>query len=87
MILTALLASCSVTSPLAVTDNPVGSKRGISESVVIFGDGELGVFLNPKFGIAEAAKNGGITGGISTVDVRVDNYIFFMKRTLIVTGE
>lgn len=88
IVLTGFLASCSLSVPYAITKNAVGSKVGESSSIV-FGSGAegLGIFLNGNYGIAEAAKNGGITGGVSTVDLRVDNYILFTKVTLIVTGE
>ena len=77
------LTSCAATWPYAVTELPVGSKTGVSSSTVLFGT----IFLNGDFGVKDAAKNGKITGGISTVDQKVTNYLLFMKYELIVTGE
>lgn len=82
-VLAALLSSCSITTPLAVTELPIGPKKGISETKVIFGVIEL----NKDYSVAEAAKKGKITGGISTVDVKYTDYIIFGKKQLIVTGE
>ncbi|MDB9774648.1 TRL-like family protein [Vicingaceae bacterium] len=82
-ILAALLSSCSITTPLAVTELPIGPKKGISETTVIFGVIEL----NKDYSVAEAAKRGKIKGGISTVDVKYTNYLIFGKKELIVTGE
>ncbi len=79
----AFMTSCSVTMPYAVTSNPIGSKTGTSSTGMILGV----IQLNKNHGVAEAAKNGGITGGISTVDVRLTNYLLFWKRDIIVTGE
>lgn len=84
LILGATLASCSLTVPYAITDNPVGVKKGVSESFYI------GVIeLNGNFGIAEAAKKGKIKGGISTVDMKTTYYLsgLLWKRELIVTGD
>jgi uncharacterized protein involved in high-affinity Fe2+ transport len=81
--LSAILSSCSVTVPVAVTEVPIGAKKGVSETNVLFGY----IQLNKNYGIAEAAKKGKITGGISTVDVKFTNYIVFGKKELIVTGE
>lgn len=83
VILAALFSSCSVTTPLAVSELPIGSKKGISETTVIFGT----IQLNSDYSVAEAAKRGKITGGISTVDVKYTSYILFGKKQLIVTGE
>ena len=80
---TALLSSCSVTMPVDVTNNAIGSKKGVSESVVLFGT----LYLNGNYSIADAAKNGKIKGGISTVDEKTSKFVFFAKKELIVTGE
>ena len=83
-----VLASCSVTTPLAVTNNRVGGKEGKSETVCVFGWGGIssGIVLNKNYSVSDAAKNGGITT-IGSVDLKVTNYLFITKNTIIVTGE
>ncbi len=78
----AIFASCSVTTPLAVSHAPIGNKVGTSSTVVF-----LGIHFNKNWSVAEAAHNGGIKGGVATVDHKLTNYVFFVKRELIVTGE
>ena len=76
--------SCSpiITSPLLVTDNPIGSKTGeASYRLNIFG---LPTTKDANVGAAEAAKNGGITK-IATVDMQVNPQDKSFK--VIVTGE
>lgn len=79
----AILTSCSVTVPVTASAAPIGGKVGTSETTVLFGSW----FLNKDYGVAEAAKNGKIKGGVATVDLKVTNFVFFTKRQLIVTGE
>jgi hypothetical protein len=79
----AVLTSCSVTVPVTVSAAPIGSKVGHSTTTVLFGTWQL----NKDYGTIEAAKNGGIKGGVAIVDVKVTNYILFVKRDLIVLGE
>lgn len=83
-----LLASCTMISPVTATNNPIGDKVGKSETNCIFYLGGIssGIVMNKNYGIVEAAKNGGITK-IATVDLETKSYIFFTKNTLIVTGE
>jgi hypothetical protein len=64
--LIAALTACSVTLPVAVSDAPIGNKRGVSTSTVI-----LGLHLNSDFGIKDAAKNGKISGAVATVDKKL----------------
>ncbi len=76
--------SCSpiITSPLLVTDNPIGTKTGeASYRLNIFG---LPTTKDANVGAAEAAKNGGITK-IATVDMQVNPQDKSFK--VIVTGE
>lgn len=80
---TALMTSCAVTMPVAVSEQPVGSKTGVSESIVLFGS----IFLNGDYGVADAAANGKIKGGVSTVDEKTTNYVIFVKKEIIITGE
>lgn len=77
----ATITSCSVTSPLAVSAAPIGNKVGTSKCTMF-----LGLQFNRNFGIAEAAHNGGIKGGVATADLKVTNYVFFIKKEIIVTG-
>ena len=77
-----LISSCSVTLPVAVSSAPIGPKTGVSKSTVIFGN----LWLNKSYGTAEAAKNGKLTGGVATIDVKTTYYIIFQKKELIVTG-
>ena len=78
----AILSSCSVTAPVTASAAPLGNKVGTSSTIV------LGVWqLNKNYGVAEAAHNGKIKGGVATVDVKVTNFLIFQKRELIVTGE
>jgi len=97
----ALLSSCAVTVPSKVTNNPIGTKKGVSSSWVI-GSGlgiyakqpmpmiantvYLGIPLNRNIGIVEAAKNGKISK-IGCVDVKITNYILMTKFEYIVSGE
>lgn len=93
-VLAIALTSCSVTMPYAVTNNPVGGKKGVSKTTVIFGSsGAWGgsiqqglITTNKKFGVIEAAKKGGIER-IGSVDVKSTNFVFFTKVEVIVTGE
>ncbi len=78
----ALMSSCSITTPLAATSNPIGKKVGTAKATIVFG-----LCFGGNHGVEAAAKNGGITK-VSTVDVRYFNvlYIFQTNKT-IVTGE
>lgn len=87
----ALMTSCSVTMPVAATNNPIGSKKGSSKTGIIFGMATpdnlgVGLVLNKNYGVIEAAKKGKIER-LATVDLKVTNYIFFTKAEIIVTGE
>jgi hypothetical protein len=79
----AILTSCSVTMPVTVSDAKIGAKRGVSTSTILFNV----IYLNSNYGIGDAAKNGGITSAIATVDKKITNYLIFQKVELIVTGE
>lgn len=78
----AILTSCSITAPLCVSDAPVGSKKGSSATIVLFKAWQL----NKNFGIAEAAKKGKITGAVAYADMKTTNYIFFIKKEIIING-
>lgn len=88
-----LLSSCSVTIPYAVTENPIGSKKGTSKTFVLFG-----IQLNGNYGLEEATKK--IKGGVSTIDIKTTNFFVFLPpanrpalppfigtQEIIVTGE
>ncbi len=63
-------ASCSVTTPITATANPVGNKCGVAQTTRI-----LSIFGgSADCGINSAAKNGGITR-ISHVDSFSKNYL------------
>jgi hypothetical protein len=80
----ALAACSSITSPLAATANPVGSKIGEAKVSLLFGT--IPLKNKQDGGVYAAARNGGITR-ISTVDVKTQNWIIGVTRTTIVTGE
>lgn len=77
-----MLASCSVAGPIAVTNNTIGSKRGVAERKIILGMR----FGHTDLGVATAAKNGKITK-VATVDYKVTGGLFVKKYQTIVTGE
>ncbi len=79
-----MLASCSVTSPVAATSNPIGSKVGVASTTQMIGF----FFDGGDASIQTAAKNGGITK-ISTVDYKFTMVFFtlMMKHETIVTGD
>ena len=96
-----VMSSCALTTPFHATNNEVGSKTGTSSTICFFSGGAKsaaglapqvgyamynGIMLNKNFGIVEAAKNGKIKK-IGAVDVKVTNYVFFVKKEFIVSGE
>ena len=83
VVIVATMSSCAVTMPVAISDAPIGGKRGVSESNVLFGI----IYMNGNYGIKEAAKNGKITGGIGAIDEKTTNYLIFAKKELIVLGQ
>ena len=77
-----MFVSCTTTTPIAATSNPVGNKCGEASMSRILSLGGSG-----NIGINAAAKNGGITK-ISHVDfVHFMFYPFFDKYTTRVYGE
>lgn len=89
----ALLSSCAITTPYAVTNNKVGVKTGVSSTISFFGKPLMGsptvyhgIILNKNFGVVEAAKNGKISK-IGSVDLKTTSYVLFSKQEYIVTGE
>lgn len=77
-----MFASCSTTTPITATSNPVGNKCGEASSTRV-----LGMFGgSDNIGINKAAKSAGITR-ISHVDFVTKNYVFVQKFTTRVYGE
>jgi hypothetical protein len=76
-----LAVSCTVTTPVAATSNPVGSKTGTSTARRV-----LGIWVQSDASVATAARNGNISR-ISTVDVTRRYGIFVYKIETKVTGE
>jgi hypothetical protein len=77
-----ILSSCSLTTPIAATSNPIGTKMGKSSGYCI-----VGICLKADASIMTAAKNGGITK-ISTVDYRRKNFLGIVQfHECIVNGE
>ena len=62
-------ASCSITTPVAATSNPIGSKVGTSSGRCYFN-----ICRNVDASVLTAAQNGNITK-ISTVDYKVKNIL------------
>lgn len=76
-----ILASCSLSRPMLVTDN-AGEKEGTAEYSVI-----LGIFrpMTADVSIKKAAENGGITR-VATVDRVVESKLFKTTYKTVVTG-
>lgn len=87
LVVSAVFASCSTTSPVAGATGTVGSKTGEAKQVFV-----LGFPMKGEGGIHQAAKNGGITK-VGTVDIRYDypaSWLFaglYRIVTTVVTGE
>ena len=82
----AMVTSCAtISSPVAVTTNPFGTKCGVSESTIYLGLWDKGGDEN---GIDKAAKQAGITK-ISHVDSYTKTYFWgiVIKQTTKVYGE
>jgi hypothetical protein len=77
------IVSCTVIRPVTASNAEIGTKRGISESAVLFN----AIYLNNNYGVKEAANNGNINSAIATIDEKTVNYFFFSKKTLIVTAK
>ena len=92
-LLAVILSSCASTMPYAVTNNAIGSKKGVSKTGMIWSASTLalgnlsgGIVFNSDFGVIDAVKKGNITT-VATVDVKTTNFFVFTKREIIVTGE
>lgn len=77
-----MLSSCSTTTPIAATSNPVGNKCGEASTTRILGFGG-----SSNIGINKAAKNAGITK-ISHVDYSTYTFLgIYTKMKTRVYGE
>lgn len=93
-----IMASCSTTRPIAITDNTIGTKVGKSKNTCLFsvspaagsaGAGFLissGICLNKNYGLQDAANNGKIET-VGAIDIKVTHYLFWTTYELIVAGE
>jgi len=83
LLIVLFFTSCGLTTPIAATSNPIGSKVGkaTATSLLCFPP-----VADGRSSILRAAKNGGITK-ISTVDYSFKWMIFISTWTTIVTGE
>ncbi len=72
------LGSCTVTHTVALTNNPVGSKRGEMSSGR--GDVDSGVTYEATM------KQGRITK-VGVAEYKMKDYVFFIKEHMTVTGE
>ncbi len=78
-----LFASCSLTKPVSVSSNPIGSKTGKATGTCFLGY----LCFGADASIQSAAKNGGISK-VSTVDLKTTNLLgIIVTYTCIVTGE
>ncbi|WP_046244615.1 TRL-like family protein [Hymenobacter terrenus] len=78
-----ILSSCSITLPVAVSSNPIGTKVGTASADVYLGVLSFGGDAS----IQTAAKKAGITR-VSTVDIKHSNVLFIYQQfTTTVTGE
>ena len=78
-----VLSSCSITLPVAVSSNAIGSKVGMATAPVYLGVLSFGGDAS----IMAAAKQGGIKR-VSTVDMKSTNFLYlYQTYTTIVSGE
>jgi PBP1b-binding outer membrane lipoprotein LpoB len=78
----ALMGCPSVTRPVSVTSNTIGSKTGTASGQII-----LGAFGDADASALTAARNAGITK-ISTVDTQVKSFLgLVVTYTTTVTGD
>ncbi len=86
-----ILSSCSTIYPVTATNNAIGSKVGKSETSILFGGASsqnlgYGLVFNKDYGVVNAVETGNIDR-VATVDIKVTDYIIFVKAEIIVTGE
>lgn len=77
-----LMASCTVTVPVAATGDTDGTKQGRASAVRVFG-----AVVQGDASIAAACRQGGVRF-VQTVDLRKTNVLgVYRRETCIVTGE
>ena len=88
-----LFSNCTTTIPIAATNNSIGNKKGVSRTAVILGAVNTNnnlvtglIVSNSEFGVIEAVEKGNIQT-ISTVDMKISNYVVFKRVELIVNGQ
>ena len=97
------MTSCSVTIPYTATNNPIGDKRGVSKSIMLFGTPGYPVTEKRPTAASVMTLSSGIVlngnygvieaaknGGIekvAAVDVKTTNFLLFTKAEIIVIGE
>lgn len=79
---TSLLASCSVSGPIMVSNHEIGAKRGEASRKIFLGIN----FGHTDLGAITAAKKGKITK-IATVDAKMQGGMFSKTYSTIVTGQ
>jgi hypothetical protein len=77
-----LMVSCTTVSPVGGATGKVGKKVGTASATWLL----YPFTLNGDFGIATAAKNGGIST-VGTIDIKSENMFLMGTITTIVTGE
>lgn len=82
ILLSTILASCSIVVPIEATGNPIGTKVGYSSAGFF-----LGINFDADLSIKSAAEQGGITK-ISTVEFKSESILgIYVQYYTIVTGE
>jgi hypothetical protein len=82
----AVMSSCTVIVPVAVSNAEVGTKVCKSTTGVLFGSIEL----NGSYGVADAVKQAKYTGPVACVDEKYNRHplwILFYTKEMIVTGK
>lgn len=73
-----MMASCTVAHQVTVTNNPVGTKKGVAKGTVFSKDLDLSA--------EKACKNGDISK-IGTMEFKATQILFFVKYKTVITGE
>jgi len=73
-----ILSSCTVSHTITVTNNPVGTKKGVAKGSNFSKDLDITA--------EKACKKGGITK-IGTMETKMTTILFFVKYKTTVTGE
>lgn len=73
-----MMASCTVAHTVTVTNNPVGTKKGVAKGTNFSKDLDVSA--------EKACQNGGISK-IGTMEFKATQILFFVKFQTIITGE